>query len=134
EIKLPPTWAQLFNTVDLCDCAHCRSVLSPAAYFVDLLHLLGTSLPNQKAHSPLDVLLLRRPDLAHIPLTCENTNTPLPYIDLVNEILEGYVVLGHLDANVAKDTGDSTSDELSASPPYKNAGDYDKLRPADHPL
>src|SRR5207245_532448 len=84
--------------------------------------------------SPLDVLLLRRPDLAHIPLTCENTNTPLPYIDLVNEILEGYVVLGHLDATVAKDTGDSTADELSASPQYTNDDAYDKLRLADYPL
>jgi len=30
----------------------------------------------------------RRPDLVHLPLTCENTNTPLPYLDLVNEVLE----------------------------------------------
>ena len=35
-----------------------------------------------------DVLLERRPDLGDIELSCENTTTPLPYIDLVNEILE----------------------------------------------
>ena len=29
--------------------------------------------------------------IQHLPLSCENTNTPLPYIDLVNETLEYYV-------------------------------------------
>ncbi|MFO0699258.1 MAG: neuraminidase-like domain-containing protein [Nitrospira sp.] len=38
--------------------------------------------------SPLSVLLKRRPDLAEIELSCENSNTPLPYVDLVMEILE----------------------------------------------
>ena len=30
----------------------------------------------------------RRPDLGEIELTCKNTNTELPYVDLVLEILE----------------------------------------------
>jgi hypothetical protein len=42
--------------------------------------------------SPLDVLLTRRPDIEHIELTCENTNTQLPYVDLTNEILEAAIV------------------------------------------
>jgi hypothetical protein len=33
----------------------------------------------------------RRPDLAYLKLTCANSDTPLPYVDLVNEILESYV-------------------------------------------
>ena len=33
-------------------------------------------------------LFARRPDLGEIELSCENTNTPLPLIDLVNEVLE----------------------------------------------
>src|SRR5205814_4234103 len=32
-----PNWNNLFQTGDLCDCEECRSVLSPAAYFADVL-------------------------------------------------------------------------------------------------
>ena len=49
------------------------------------------------AMKPYDVLIERRPDLPHIALTCENTHTALPYIDIVNEILEYYVANGKLD-------------------------------------
>ena len=132
DIKQFPNLATLFGQVDLCDCPDCRSVYSPAAYFVDLLHMLQTSTANPP--SPLDVLLSRRPDLEYIKLTCENTNTALPYVDLVNEILESYVVLGKLDASVAKDTGDSTAAELRAEPQYTNAAAYERLRQAVFPL
>lgn len=40
----------------------------------------------------LDMLLHRRPDLANLELTCANTNTVLPYIDLSNEVMESFVV------------------------------------------
>ena len=36
-IKQFPTMEPLFGSLDFCECEHCRSVLSPAAYFVDLL-------------------------------------------------------------------------------------------------
>ena len=42
-------------------------------------------------NNALDELLARRPDLGTLRLTCENTETPLPHIDLVNEILEAIV-------------------------------------------
>ena len=38
------------------------------------------------------MLLHRRPDLANLELTCANTNTVLPYIDLSNEVMESFVV------------------------------------------
>ena len=38
-----------------------------------------------------DVLFERRPDLGEIELTCENTDTLVPYVDLVNEALENAV-------------------------------------------
>ena len=133
DIKQFPNLATLFGQVDLCDCADCRSVYSPAAYFVDLLHMLQRSKTDHPP-SPLDVLLLRRPDLEYIKLTCENTNTALPYVDLVNEILESFVVLSKLDASVAKDTGDSTAAELRAEPQYTNAAAYERLRQAVFPL
>lgn len=102
-------WATLFGSADACACEHCRSVYGPAAYLVDLFEFLqrqdstvetSASVPLAKRYfSARDVLLgyfgtdaeeplARRSDLAHILLSCENTNTTLPYIDLVNEILE----------------------------------------------
>ena len=60
----------------------------------------------------------RRPDLGALPLTCENTNTAMPYIDLVNEILEYYIANSHLDANAAYDTGTATTADLTAEPQH----------------
>ena len=52
-----PTIANLFGNVDYCECDDCSSVLSPAAYFVDVLQLLGGSTANANGYSPLDVLI-----------------------------------------------------------------------------
>lgn len=89
-----PTLENVFGELDYCACDHCRSVLSPAAYLVDLLRFI-TLEPEaiRSGSNPIDVLLARRPDIEHVRLNCENTNTVLPYIDLVNEILEHYVLL-----------------------------------------
>lgn len=86
-----PNLSTLFGSLDLCDCRHCQSLYSPAAYLVDILKFLNDG-PWKDGMSPLDVLLSRRPDIEHIELTCENTNTQLPYVDLVNEILETGIV------------------------------------------
>ncbi|HVG52876.1 MAG TPA: neuraminidase-like domain-containing protein [Vicinamibacterales bacterium] len=86
----PPNLDDLFGGEDLCTCASCLSVLSPAAYFVDLLQFCDVPGPGTPP-THLTILLDRRPDLAHIQLTCDNTNTRIPYVDLVNEILASYV-------------------------------------------
>ena len=39
-IKHFPTMESLFGSMDFCECEHCRSVLSPAAYLVDLLQFV----------------------------------------------------------------------------------------------
>jgi hypothetical protein len=83
----------ILGNLDYCACEHCRSVFSPAAYLTDLLAFLKDR-PAEQAANALEVLLARRPDLAHILLDCANTNTPLPYIDLVNELLEDYIDSG----------------------------------------
>jgi hypothetical protein len=151
---LKPNLTTLFGRLDLCDCEHCHSVYSPAAYFVDLLQFLNPKAwdpvfgengsgkkPGKKAMKrPLEVLLARRPDLQHIKLTCENTNTPLPYVDLVNEILEYYVAFGSLSPAdpkappLAKDTADATAEELSVNPQYTIDAAYDKVKQAVYPL
>lgn len=86
-----PTLATLFGSLDMCECEHCRSVGGPSAYFTEILAFVkDRALPPQPGNprDALDVLFGRRPDLGEIELTCENTNTILPYIDLVNEVLE----------------------------------------------
>ena len=125
-----PSLATLFGSADLCECEHCRSVYGPAAYFVDLLQFLRKS-----SYVPFKRLTVRRPDLQHIKLTCENSNTLLPYLDLVNEILESYVAHdpNGLDATTAKDTTpDVTAEELSVNPQYTIDAAYEKLKAAVH--
>jgi Tc toxin complex TcA C-terminal TcB-binding domain/Neuraminidase-like domain/Salmonella virulence plasmid 28.1kDa A protein len=145
-VKQIPNWETLFGPLELCDCDHCHSVYSPAAYFVDLLQFLAKSAATDNL-TPLDVLFERRPDLQYLKLTCENTNTPIPYIDLVNEILETYVALDgstaiNLDDEaaagqaIAQNTSPGvTTEELQANPEYTREEAYEKkLKPAIYPL
>ena len=104
EIVASATLEDLFGSMDYCSCDHCRSVLSPAAYFVELLEFIDVADDPHTLDNPLDVLLARRPDLQHLALSCENTNTALPYVDLVLEILEHWVVNGTLAGYKGHDT------------------------------
>jgi hypothetical protein len=180
-IKIFPTIESLFGSLDFCECEHCRSVLSPAAYLVDLLQFLdknagekaaeewkNTLLKWSKEHNgasypfrdpedqqkfldrwkrdhpnegepdtqktPYEVLIERRPDIPNIQLTCENTNTALPYIDVVNEILEYYAANDKLDSSAVHDTGSATTSELLAEPQYVFFKAYEKLQKASYPL
>ena len=85
---------EVLGSQNFCGCRHCSSVLSPAAYFVDLMafveqHVSDVAFKDQPNHSLH--LRTRRPDLWELPLTCENTNTLIPYLDVINEVLERYV-------------------------------------------
>ncbi|MFB4268328.1 neuraminidase-like domain-containing protein [Nonomuraea sp. GTA35] len=95
KIATLPNLQTLFGSLDYCECSACQSVYSPAAHFVDVLRFLGDRNTQGQGinagKTVRQVLLERRPDLGDIELSCENTNTPLPYIDLVNEILEDVV-------------------------------------------
>jgi hypothetical protein len=127
-----PTLESLLQNMDYCACDECKSVLGAAAYFVDLLQLINipppqvASNPDPKAPAPpppppnpLDVLLGRRPDLGALLLSCENTNVALPYIDLVNEVLEYYIVHGNLTGFVGHNMReDSNTADLLADPEY----------------
>lgn len=141
-----PSMQTLFGSMDFCQCDDCRSVLSPAAYFVDLMEFLRTSGDNAKGYTPLDALIgstdgkigsqagaipSRRADLAALPLTCENTNTAMPYIDIVNEVLEYYICHGVLDGGVAYDTGSVTTDDLTAEPQHILPLAYSQLMKAN---
>jgi hypothetical protein len=152
-----PSIETLFGSADYCECHACRSVLSPAAYLVDILQFIDpsaedwatamgsyellTGKPYTKS-KPFDVLNGRRPDLKNIALTCENTNTTLPYIDVVNEILEQLMVADGTDGFElrAYDVGESSSGDLIAEPQntlwsaYIGAPGFKGLRERVYPL
>jgi peptidoglycan hydrolase-like protein with peptidoglycan-binding domain len=127
-----PTLEGLFGEMDFCACDHCRSVLSPAAYLVDLLLFIDQEPTETGKVNPQAVLLDRRPDIQHLPLTCENTNTEMPYIDVVNETLEYFIANNtqklSLKDYVGHDTGGAASEDLLASPQFVMDYAYATLR------
>jgi hypothetical protein len=91
-----PGYAELFGSTAFCACRHCQSVLSPAAYFVDLMRFVQSQL-TEKAFSgrpdnyPLRLKERRRDLWDDLPLTCESTEVLVPYLTIVNEVLEKHV-------------------------------------------
>jgi Tc toxin complex TcA C-terminal TcB-binding domain/Neuraminidase-like domain/Salmonella virulence plasmid 28.1kDa A protein len=96
ELRKVEGMNELFGSQDFCECDDCHSVLSPAAYFVDLMHFLDTNVSQPyfthpgRADHPLH-LKRRRPDLWTLQLTPGNTSTLIPYLTIVNEVLETYL-------------------------------------------
>ncbi len=130
-----PNYSELFGSPDICECEHCRSVYSAAAYLVELLRFLWRGEPNSDGKSPLDLLEKRRPDLLHLPLTCANTNTIIPYIDLANEVMEYYTANNDsLSTFKGYDTGEATAEELRANPQTFNLDAYRRLKDAKYPF
>ncbi|PJJ06565.1 hypothetical protein BX264_7104 [Streptomyces sp. 2333.5] len=127
-----PTLEGLFESLNVGVCEHCGSVLSPAAYLVDLLHFIDLSPEVLPAgvRNPLDVLLDRRPDIGHLPLTCENTETAVPHVDLVNEALEYYVAhrLSFQGFDGHSTPADRSSEALLAQPEFVDGAAYEPLR------
>jgi hypothetical protein len=118
-VSIAPTLEELLGNMDYCSCDHCKSVLSPAAYLVELLQFIELKDIKHDKDNPLDVLLSRRPDIQHLQLSCENTNTVLPYIDLVNEVLEYYIVNGNLTNYKQHDADEFTNTaDLLADPQF----------------
>lgn len=88
-------YAELFGRQDYCRCDHCCSVLSPAAYFVDLMHLVDTQITQPNFSGAFENhelnLMVRRPDLWTLPLTCDNTNDLISQLRIVCEILASFI-------------------------------------------
>lgn len=151
-----PSMESLFGSLDYAQTDHARSVLGPAAYLVDILRFLD---PGDKAWEgftenwsrlnngqkypfakPFDELRRRRPDIVHLQLTRENTESELPTIDLVNEVLEYRLLLDpenpkhHLDGGV-RHSGATESADVLAEPEFVREEVYDTLLSAAlHPL
>lgn len=131
-----PNIETLFGSTDYCNCEHCASVYSPSAYLLDVLTYLNglKSLKDNGSgykFNVREILKERRPDIENIQLNCSNADTAMPYIDLVNEILENKV------AGVAASNSDQTtltSKELLAAPEHLNDAAYRKLKKALYPI
>ncbi|NJR62667.1 MAG: hypothetical protein HC769_30040, partial [Cyanobacteria bacterium CRU_2_1] len=99
-----PGYDRLFGNLDYVECEPCRSVFGPAAYFVDLMRFIEETITNQNTIPSEHQLDRRRPDLFNLKLDCTNTNELIPYIDLVNQILETIVTNSdHPDAGKVLD-------------------------------
>lgn len=135
---LPPSpdLETLFGSMDFCGCEHCRSVFSPAAYMVDLLQFLGqqpgTDPDPLTDTSALTDLKARRPDITKIDLSCANASTPLPYIDLVNQLLEARVSNSPAPGDEYWQTT-LTAEELVLRPEHRDDGAYVELVAAAYP-
>jgi hypothetical protein len=116
-----PAYQEANGKPALCSCDECSGVLGPAAYLVDLFQFVG-----DKAYPELHAL---RPDLEGIELSCTNTLTPLPLIDLVNELLEDKVA-GR--SPTARQTTWSAAD-LAANPEHLDVDAYAPLKKAIYP-
>jgi hypothetical protein len=132
-------------------------VISPAAYLCEILqYLRNNNLDPRKLAldtsssgsvsiqgTALEKLLLRRPDIAEIELSCENTNVALPYIDLANEVMESFIVHTRMsDVSVtpqqytidAFNVSGMSSQDLLSSPANMNVGAYATLATAVYPF
>jgi hypothetical protein len=128
--------ATLFGSQDYCAIEDCTSVLGPAAYLCDLLLWLRNH--PQGGHTALDVLDARRPDIRNLLLNCPNSDTELPYVDLVNELLADTIAPPTDPSSTInppwKQTSESaTADQLRAAPEYFNQDAYVALFGASYP-
>jgi hypothetical protein len=114
-----PDLQALFGSLDYFQSEDCQSVYSPAAYLVDLLQYIswfsatplpGSTPPVSTIANARDAVLLRRPDIEHVALSCNNTNVVIPYIDLVNEILESAVAPSAIARPTMVDTQGTTAE------------------------
>ncbi len=86
-------YQEIFGSLDFCSCSECRSIFGPAAYFVDLMRIIDKAVTVPNAGIPAALTLqARRPDLWEMELTCGNTTTMVPYLQIVNEVLENTVI------------------------------------------
>ncbi|MDR3462716.1 MAG: Tc toxin subunit A, partial [Beijerinckiaceae bacterium] len=88
-----PSFAQLFGSQDYIPAPHCQSVLGPSAYFLDLMRVVDENITSNTANTiPPDLALRkRRAGLYTQDLTCAETNTLVPKIAIVNQVVADFL-------------------------------------------
>jgi hypothetical protein len=114
--ELSSSYTSLFGTIDHAEGAEARSVLSPAAYLVDLLQL------RDEVEGDLTTGFHdRRPDVKEIHLDRANTFTEVPYLDIANQVMR---------REISKVPGGAESEIASSifPPPLPFSEQYVRLR------
>lgn len=130
--QTPPEFLGLravLGAQDYCGCIHCRSIFSPSAYMAELLQWLSDRPQVSGPGTAFSELDNRRADIAKIKLSCENANTPLPLIDVVNEVLEAKVLDVHdgSDPSYGDPQTTLTAEELALEPENLDPTVYDTV-------
>ncbi|MFD3003504.1 neuraminidase-like domain-containing protein [Pontibacter toksunensis] len=88
-------FAEFLGGSSTCNCKHCQSITGPIAYYVDLMDFLKEKVLDKHFRNSPNHLIhprSRRPDLwESLPLSCESTDTLIPYLIIINEILENFI-------------------------------------------
>ena len=87
----PANYQSQFGPLNFMHGEECSSVLSASAYLLSLMRLKDTYVDEKvdgKDVPELYTLKKRRPDLWDLALSCENTNTSVSYVEVINNILE----------------------------------------------
>ncbi len=131
-----PTMDALFGDVSAIACDHCQSATSPSAYLVDLLTYLQRA-TDDDGNDGLALLRgklgviedFRRPDIELLELSCENSDTLVPCIDLLLEVFEN-AVTKQMD-NVHQTV--LSAEEIAARPEHTNFVAYERVVAAVYP-
>lgn len=100
-----PGYQDIFGSLNYMGSNHCNSLFGPAAYFLDMMRIIDEYITDFNSNKPKDLipaawtLAARRPDLFELELDCANTNNLVPYLQLVNTVIERRL------ANEIKKTG-----------------------------
>lgn len=82
-----PDYEELFGPLAHLSCSHCASIFGPAAYFLDLMRVTDDYITDANTPPRGRSLRDRRPDLFELDLTCENTDRPVPTLQIVGSVL-----------------------------------------------
>lgn len=117
----------LFGSVDSYVYDESLSLLSPAAYLVDLLRYLH-HLQADGMRNIYETLVSRRPEIPNILLNKDNSEMLVPQIDIVCEILESMVGKEQFALQTSGD-----QEEVLAIPQHTNETAYRNLAEAGYP-
>jgi hypothetical protein len=107
-----PSYQDFFGSLDYCQCDPDQSIYSPSAYLTDMLRIVYQFIDNATFNPGIPAgwhFAERRPDIGRIPLTPAMTRDLVPYLQIVNEVVE---------AEVGKAAGWSDVFRAFAAQPY----------------
>ncbi|MEI9806811.1 MAG: Tc toxin subunit A [Bacteroidota bacterium] len=117
-----PGYQDLFNGLNYVSVSDCNSIFSPAAYFLDMMRIIdgyitdpNSNLIDEEIIPGNYKLSERRPDLFELALDCQNTNGLVPYLQIVNTILERKITDAFTLYNGKAQRATSTSVTLASS-------------------